>query len=378
METWSDQPLEPFKVKFFLDTNILCDLVCNSYQGVNFTISWLDNCAFADLVSSKYVIFEFLDVRKKILYQEEVRRIKELELKSNKKWWHLSQYFRKNKKSIDPNSLVRFKEEYKNREVDFHIYKQTINNKISDDIITLRNLNINYSGNLLHDKLLSPTKELNLFSKLSREDSIVSISSIWADDSTKESFLVLLTRDKPFVDSFNEINLTDVFNSHTLIPPILSHVRDIKLSSGSRVNLTDSNDDAKLSTFLPSKLTELLLTKNQSLFLGKTFPPSGAGFPTDAMCFKLQPNIPLQNNIYLTIIGKNLDFIYSVKSPVTDFFNNSPTPIAAYPFTSATEVNIAFTPKDGATGTLLSLDVTIISRLREEGNLIFINPDGIE
>ncbi len=377
MEPWSDQPFEPFKIKFFLDTNILCDLVCGTYQGINFTISWLNNCAFADLVTSKYVIFEFLDVRKKMLYQEEVKRIRDLNSKSNKKWWHFCHFFSKKKKSIDPNYLVRFKEEFRSKEVNFHTYKQKINSEVSQDLSFLRTLNINYSDYLLHDDLLSPTKDLNLFSKLSREDSIVCISSIWPDDSTKESFVVLLTRDKPFVDSYNEIGLASVFSNYNLIPPIINHVKDFKLGVGKKVNLTDLNDDTKLPSFLPNKLTELIVEKNQSLFLGKTFPPSGAGFPSDAICFKLQPNTSLNSNIYLTIIGKNLDFIYSVKCSVSDFFYNSPTPISVYPFTITTEANIAFTPKEDSTGVKLSLTTSIINRLREEGNLIFINPDSM-
>jgi hypothetical protein len=378
MENWSDQPIEPFRVKFFLDTNILCDLVSNSFRGVNYAISWLSSCDFADLNTSKYVMFEFLDVRKKLLYLEEVERLKMLELNSKKKWWHFRHSIFKHKKTYDPNKLVRYKENYGYRQLEFHAYKSTISERIKNDIIELENLNIQYLDNLLHDKLLAPTKELNLYSKLSREDSIVTISSIWPDESSKEAFLVLLTRDKPYVESYNEINLGVIFESHALNPPILNHIGDIKLLNGSKVNLTDTNDDNKLEAFLPNKLKELIIQKNDSLFLGKTFTPTGDRFPSDAMSFKLKSNAQLRNNIYLIIIGKDLDFMYSIRKPVSDFYHNSASPIADYPFSNFEESNVAFTPKDDTTGISLSLETHIINRLREDGNLVFINPDGLE
>ena len=376
MESWSDIPIEPYKIKIFLDTNILCDIVGKKYSGINDTISFLNNCPFAELTTSRYVIFEFLDVRKKLLYQEEVARVKGNSHK-NRKWWEFWKFFSSKTTAIDENVLVRYTEKFDNREVKFHDYKNTIIDKIDIDIETLKSLDIKSDLHILHDELLAPTKEINLHSKLSREDSIVSISSILPDNSTKEAFVVLLTRDKNFVSYFNEVDLSLIFDAHGLNAPIVEHVRDFKLTSGFRVNLTDPRDDIKLPTFLTSKLKEMIVEKNKSLFLGKTFSPTGVGFPADALCFKLQPNFLLNKNIYLTIIGVNFDFIYSVRCPVSDFYYNSPTPILEYPFSNINEVNIAFTPKDDTTGTILSLDTPIITRLREEGNLIFLNPDGI-
>jgi hypothetical protein len=364
METWSDLPVrDRFRIKFYLDTNILAYLVDNTYSGLTQTINYLKNSEFADLVSSKYVIFEFVGIRKREHYLQKV--------------------LDKSKSSVSErvniSSLLKYKDNFNAPEVKFEDVQADIKTTVETELQNITtNFGIDYSANILHDSLLSPTFDINLSSKVSKEDSLVLTSAVWTDATTKESFVVLASNDQQFFESYDTSLLNPVFTSHGLTPPVIEHLRDIKLLSGTKVNLTDSNDDAILTTFLPSKLTELILAKNKSLYLGKTFPPAGAGFPTDAICFKLQPNTPLNNNIYLTIIGKNLDLIYSVKCPVTDFFNNSPTPIATYPFTNAAEVNIAFTPKDDATGTPLSLDAAIINRLREEGNLIFINPDGID
>jgi hypothetical protein len=363
MEPWSDLPVRSrFRIKFYLDTNILAYLVDNTYSGLTQTINYLKDSEFADLVSSKYVIFEFVGIRKREHYLQKVLDKSKSGVSGR----------------VNISSLLKYKDNFNAPEVKFEDVQADIKTTIEAELESItNNFGIDYSANILHDSLLNPTFDINLSSKVSKEDSLVLTSSVWTDATTKESFVVLASNDQQFFESYEPSLLNPVFASHGLTPPLIEHLRDIKLGSGTKVNLTDSNDDAKLTTFLPSKLIALILAKNQSLFLGETFLPAGAGFPTDAICFKLQPNTLLKNNIYLTIIGKNLEFIYSVKCPVADFFYNSLTPIATYPFTNATEVNVAFTPKDNATGTLLSLDAAIISRLREDGNLIFINPDGM-
>jgi hypothetical protein len=198
MEPWSDQPLGYFSIKFFLDTNILTYLVGNTYSGVDIAINQLKNSPFARLVSSKYIVFEFIDVRKKTLYLQEVNRITG------------------NNKTLDPNVIIRYKEYFENQNVDFHGFKQTINTQIESEIEIIKNLEIDCDENILHDEILGPTKEINLFTKISREDSLISVSSVWQDVAIKEDFLVLLTRDKPFVDSFNEIDLRFIFDKYGL------------------------------------------------------------------------------------------------------------------------------------------------------------------
>ncbi|MCB0749465.1 MAG: hypothetical protein KDC90_18550, partial [Ignavibacteriae bacterium] len=66
MENWSDTPvIEDFKIKYFLDTNILIFLIDDTYSGISKAFDILNKLQFVDLVSSKFVIFEFVGVRKK-------------------------------------------------------------------------------------------------------------------------------------------------------------------------------------------------------------------------------------------------------------------------------------------------------------------------
>jgi hypothetical protein len=357
MEQWSNEPLGSYRIKFFLDTNILSYLVGNTYSGLNIAIEYLKGSQFADLVSSKYVIFEFIDVRKKTLYIAEVNRIKG-----------------KNQ-TLDPNVIVRYKEHFEKNEVDFHTYKDTIKNKIELELKQIvQDLDITCDENILHDNLLAPTKEINLFSKVSREDSLILVSSIWPEVSTKEDFLVLITRDKPFVDSYNELNLNPIFNAHGLQSPLVEYIESMKLDGNYFLNVTESNHDNQIPEYLNNKIKELILLKNKSHFLGKTIPCGhGANFPTNVVCFRLPENTDLNNNLYLTIIGKDLDFIYSIKLPVTDFFDQ--VSIVNYPLRKTVTTDISFRPMEEIDGTPTPIHTDIVSRLRETGNLVFINTD---
>ena len=358
MEAWSDEPLGTFRIKFFLDTNILSDIVNKTYSGLNIAVGELKKCNFVDLVSSRFVIFEFIDVRKKILYLGEVNRIKG------------------RVKSKDPTILIRYKEHFEKSEVNFEAYKNVIKTQIESELeIIIQDLEIVCDDNLLHDSLLSPTKDINLFSKISREDSLVLVSSLWPEESIKETFVVLLTRDKPFVDSYNELDLEEIFEKYSLNSPTVEHIESMQLNGSYHLNLTESSQDGHIPEYLLSKIKELIIKKNQTCFLGKTIPPGKSDkFPTDVVCFRLNENTDLNNNLYLTIIGKDLDFIYSTKLPIQNFYDQ--VPITSYPLNKTIPTNISFRPTEDIDGTPTPLPADVVSRLRETGNLVFINPDG--
>jgi len=361
MEKWSDLPVrERFRIKFYLDTNILSYLVDNTYSGLTFTIDYLNNSEFADLVSSKYVIFEFVGIRKREHYLQKV--LEKSKSVAGK---------------VNISSLLKYKDNFNAPEVKFEDVKAEIKLAVEKELKDITtNFGIDYSANILHDTLLSPTFEINLTSKISKEDSLVLISAVWSDTTTKEKYVLIASNDQQFIDSYDTDSLNPIFDRHGLTPPMVEHLRDIKLSSGTKVNLTDVADDAQLPIFLPTKLKELIIKRNESLFLGKTIHcGNGAGFPTNVVCFNLPANTDLNNNLYLTIIGKDLDFIYSTKLPVTDFFDQ--VSIAKYPLRKEEETSISFRPMENIDGTPSPIDADIVNRLRETGNLIFINPDGM-
>lgn len=362
METWSDLPVrEPFRIKFYLDTNILSYLVDNTYSGLTLMVDYLKISAFADLVSSKYVIFEFVGIRKREHYLQKV--LQKSTSAAGK---------------VNISSLLKYKDKFNAPEVKFEDVQGDIKLAVETEVQDITdNFGIDYNTNILHDTLLIPTFEINLSSRLSREDSLVLTSAVWSDVIKKEDFVLIASNDQDFFDSYDSNSLNPIFAKHGLTPPIVEHLRDMKLQTGTKVDLTIANDDVKLPTFLPSKLKELITERNKALFLGKTIHcGNGIGFPTNVVCFNLPANTELNNNLYLTIIGKDLDFIYSTKLPVTDFYDQVPIPY--YPFQKNTTTDISFRPMEKVGEAVTPIAEEIVARLRETGNLVFINPDGIE
>lgn len=361
METWSDLPVrDRFRIKFYLDTNILAYLVDKTYSGLTQTINYFKNSDFADLVSSKYVIFEFVGIRKREHYLREVV--------SNST---------SGSGQINMSSLLKYRDDFNAPEVDFNSVKSGIKQKVMQELENItNNFGIDYETNILHDDLLSPTFDIILSTKISRHDSLMYVSSIWADAASREEFVFLMSNDHAFVQNCADPDIDTALSTHKLQKPQVESLRSMQENGVHKLNLTIAADDVHLNTYLPNKLKDLLIKKNKQYFLGKTITcGNGANFPTNVVCFSLNENTPLTQNLYLTIIGKDLDFIYSTKLPVSSFWNQQE--ITTYPFQNTTTTNISFRPMEyDSNDTPVPLRTNVLTRLRESGNLVFINPDG--
>lgn len=355
----SDKPIDHFRIKFFLDTNILTYLIDNSFSGLSKALEYFKNCIFTDLISSHYVIFEFVGIRKREHYQRDV-------LAKNSE----------QDSSVSASSLSREIDEFNCPVVRFADVKLTIEEKVRDELKKIVNdYGIVYENNLLHNKLLQPTFDINLGSRISKEDSLVLVSSIWPDELTLESFIFLLSNDREFVKAYSEVDLNSIFSNYSLSNPILEHLKSMQLDAKHCLNLTDDSENHKLQQFLPNKVKELLINKNESLFLGKTVRcGNSANFPRDVVCFKLNSNTELNQGIFITFIGKDLDFIYTTRTKVDDFWDQ--TSIQNYPYVKTSKCDISFRPLElDDNGDQIRLPDNVISKLRETGNLVFINPD---
>lgn len=359
MEAWSDTPISQFRIKFFLDTNVLAYLVDKTYSGLLTTIDYLKNCVFCDLVSSNYVIFEFVGIRKREHYLRQV----------------VSKCINAGG-DLNMSSLLKYKDNFEASEAKFSDVQASIRASVEAELQKIVNdFGIAYDNNLLHNKLLSPTFDINLHTKVSKEDSLVLVSSLWPDELTKEPFIFLISNDEQFVKGYSEFNLDHIFNTYSLNKPIVEQIRAMHLNGIYHLNLTDTNDDGKLTDYLPSKLRELLIKKNEALYLGKTIPcGNGANFPMDVICFRLNANTPLEQNLFVTIIGKDLDFIYNTKVKIGIFWDQ--TPIHNYPYQNNEDRNISFRISDvDENNNSIPVPQNICNKLRETGNLVFINPD---
>ncbi|HEY4061200.1 MAG TPA: hypothetical protein VGM30_04830 [Puia sp.] len=358
MEPWSDLPvINDFKIKIYLDTNILSFILDGIYSGVTTSIQILGQSEFVDLVSSRYVIFELAGIRKKEHFLREV-----LKTQTGNGTTNLS-------------SLLKYKDDYSSSSVEFSAIKGLIKQKVEQEIETIVNTHyIDYKANFLHDGLLEPTVEICLSSKISKEDSLVMISALLPEKQKPEGNVCMLTKDQQFTTAFAEHDLEPILQNFSLTAPNIEHIKGISLLDGTNVNLTNQADDARLSTFWINKIKEMILGKNTHLYLGKTFTPNSLNLPPNCICFKLKENTNLPNNINLTFISKSLDFIYTIKLVVKEFWNNSA--IHNYPFISTQLTNISFLGLDfDNANNPTPISANIVSRLREQDHLVFIHPD---
>lgn len=362
MEPWSDLPVnEKFRIKFYLDTNILAYLLDNTYSGLVQTIEYLNSSVFADLVSSMYVIFEFVGIRKKEHY------LREVVINSTS-----------GVGQVNMSSLLKYRDDFSAPEADFNLVKVGIRQKVMQELQDItNNFGIEYNTSILHNDLLSPTFDITLSTKISRHDALMYVSSIWTDTSSKEQFVFIMSNDETFVKNCADVSINPILTAYNLQKPNVEWLRSMQENGAHKLSLTASADNIHLATFLPSKLKELIVKKNKQYLLGKTIPcGNGSGFPTNVVCFTLNQNTVLNPNLYLTIIGKDLDFIYLTKLPITSFWNQHE--ITAYPFQSDSTTNISFRPMEtDDNGNQVPLQTNVLARLRETGNLVFINPDSV-
>lgn len=359
MKPWSDSPVhKDFCIKFFLDTNLLIYLVDNSHQSLNDFVELLNATPFARLVSSRYVIFEFVGVRKR----EQYLRIaaKNTERSSNG--------------SINYSSLFYKLDSYKNPNAVFEDEVVNIKKAVTDEVEKIANdFNIDFEYSSFHQDQIQPTIEICLSSKISNQDSLVLVSSV-LPQSKETDYLVLLTNDSSFVSSYSSANVSSILESQSIISPKLWKADGIE----GKIKLigNDSTARADLEIKLIYLLLELIKRKMNQNFLGKTFPPSGADFPSDCISFSMTLERTLKSGLYITILGKDLDFIYTTKKPVEFWNNNSPLVGEFIPQQENRNISCRIVDVDEI-GAETPAQQEIIDALRTEGNLVFIHPDSL-
>ncbi len=361
METWSHPISEDFSVKFYFDTNILNFLVDNIYPELNNFVTYLRNTNFVKLVSSNFVILEFIGVRKREHYIRE------------------GIAFFQSTGRINFSSLLNYRELYEIPGFDFNSVQSVIESKVNSDIDNItNNFGISFDEHIFHENLFNPTKELLLKTKISNQDSIVLFSALYPDKDIKEMHITVISKDKEFTTLCNDsANLlyNGVFSNESINRPIVENINTIHKNDGTGQlrNLLET-PIADLKEFTTSKVIGHIKQKNTDKFLGKTIPCGKSKAYNEIICFELNANTELNRDIYLTVIGKDLNFVYNTRIKINDFHNNSSIP--SYPFISTDIKEISFKIKDlDSYSNEIELDKSILDKLRETGNLVFINPD---
>lgn len=366
MEPWSEPiPTNNFIIKFFLDTMILSFCLDNKYVCLNKTISFLLKSEFAAVISSEIVLLELASLRKRLFYLQAIKT-------------KFPQIFKDGSSDlIKLEKIVMSYGDYS--KLPYNDVKDKIKEVVLNEINVLRTSTpkIEFDSNTFHNNIYEYTANLILSSNISRADGMVLISALLPAPEEPEEHLYLITKDRDFVNECNAVDLESTLNNLGLIKPEIERITSLVLSNGTHLDLTNSFHENRVEAFWIEKIKELLVQKNPNLFLGYTYVPHNlVGSPANCVDFKLNADTPLNKNLTLLIISNSLDFVYNVKVPVSDFWNNKS--IENYPFKSNEVKNISFCALDYDGDDIVQTNSSIISRLREPGHLVFTNPFSYE
>lgn len=318
-----------FKIPIYLDTNILVDYIDNIYPLLNESISFLQTCPFVELRSSHYVKFEFVEVRKIILFSMKVRGTlppKEERYKIKQTW------------SLDGH--------------DYSEYQQDIEAQVMSELVTISdNLNIIFDDHVLHEKLIVPTSELVLRTKLSREDSLVLTSSVTPQKDQYLSYVVILTLDRQFSTAACTIksDIIDLFSHPQAGVPQIMNGHNLQCKGGgTTIDLTikDNHINDRVHGIWKDIILEFVKDKNKNNFAGYTYHYGERGDSAKCVYFEMPPEQKtLIKSSSLCIIPPSLTNQIIISVPEEDFYWNHGKIINVFPC-ELEHNQVSFMPQD--------------------------------
>ena len=357
MEKWSAE-LEKFRVNFFLDTNILCYLVDDTYPTLTGFIKALSDMPVVSLYTSEYVLTELIEVRKKEDYFREVMQQSE----ATGHHINISSFITHNKRYSIPNYSY---------EGDLIA---PVSAQVNQDIEKIvKDFGITFESKF-NDSLLAPMKEICLGTKISREDSLVLVSSLFKrEEKVLPGSVIVLTNDADF-EQWSEaaqVQIKEVLTQNGLTMPYIEHIGKIgKLFAQDawKCNLTKTEKDGKEAAF--EYITRCLEWMFKEKYIGIVSPAERVvNAPTHTLFVKVKAH-SLTNGIYTLILDKDFQFLYCPQKKA-DFYRDGH---------SLTE---PFVPVDGQdkVGFVCELgegeDEVIFEKLNQRGNMVFIHPDSL-
>jgi hypothetical protein len=360
--SWSDPPHTDFRVRIFLDTNVLVFLIDHTYQSLNDFVEIVNESPFVELISSHYVMFEFFGARKR----EHYLRIAAARAPKTAGG------------QLNFSSLLKFKDDYQIPGTLFEDVMPTIRNSVMAEVATIASdFKINFEYGSFHQDQLQPTRDVCLASKLQNQDCLVLISAILPEPNTTQRNVLLLTKDENFVKHFESADLGNVLTSHAIFPPRLVQLNRMESTGTRAISLTTTIDPVSLAQDLKSYLLSMITSQLSASFLGHTFVPKSSAVPLDCVCFSLSNRTSFPIDVYVTVLSKDLDFIYTTRSKVSDFRHRG-SPVSNSSVFPPGDNHISFRLLDvDESGNPKDMDQTILAAIRAQGNLVFIHPDSI-
>lgn len=329
-----------YKIHIYLDTNILVDYVERRNKLLNESLDILSNIPFVILRSSHYVEFEFVEVRKR---NEFYRCVKGL--------------------LPDAGTNLGFAKEWVLDEVSYEAHKDAIAKKVKEDLAEIKNrLSIDFDDHVLHEKLIEPTMDICLSTKISREDSMVMVSCMYPKPSPSDllKFGVILSNDKQYKEAFDgeKNTIEKILNSNGISIPSFLSIKQLQKEGGGVINLNVNTkvDIKNLWTYI---IKQLIKEKHHDDYVGETIVPMKDLTNCIAIC-KRDSDFTIRDSIGLIIVPIDLSRTISIEKN-KNYWNNGKE-IKELPFTN---------PDDLEYNLKVSCSETEMNIICQKGNLVF-------
>ncbi len=316
----------------------------------------LSQSPFVDIVCSRFAIYEFVGIRKVEHY---LRCL----------------VYKPTENGATPNfsSALKYKNEFNNPEIRYLEVSSEIKEKIEEELKQIDNLlDVDYHTLTFPNRLWEPHQDLLLSTRMSKEDSLLLMSSIFNDEFKEEDYLVLLTNDGQFYRSIQDES-GEIFQKHNLTKPKVYSLKEMNIE-GTTINLvSDKKEEEIIKDFTTKFILERIKEKNEKLYIGKV-KRCPENYKGKLLCFGLEADT-LENNLYLSVLSEKLEYLYNIKEPLTDFhygregkrIENTYTPIKE----NKDSRNISVKVKENGD----YLNEENYSKISQTGDLVFIHPD---
>lgn len=358
-----ENPTNSLRVKVALDTQILAYLADDTYPNLTFFIKTLSENKYVDIVCSRFAIYEFIGIRKLEHYLRSL--VTKTETEGGK---------------VNFSSALKYKREFDSPELKYIDAYEDIKKSVEEELNTIYNdFNIAYENVSIHNELWKPYQDLVLSTRISKEDSLLLISSVFPDSFNREEYLILFTNDSQFhqalTDSENVIS-DEVFKQNGLRKPYSYNLRKITLQDDKKINLVDYKTDLtkeKLTSFSRKFIFEHIRDKNKSIIIGETINCAcNRELKKELLCFKLQEGQELVKNMYLSILTKEFK-LYNHPVKLSDFRCQNTKislPYKSCEDEKSKEIAVKLVNKEGEL-----LEESLMESIIGKGNLVFVHPD---
>ncbi|MFM9905452.1 MAG: hypothetical protein ACKVQJ_12890 [Pyrinomonadaceae bacterium] len=360
MRDWSDTSIhQDFVLKVFCDTNVLVYLVDHTYERLNDLIKLMGESPFLRVVSSEFALFEFVGVRKREHFLRSV--VEHPNENADYKLNYLG--------------LMKGLDQFKTIDPTFDEVVEPLRDAVNKEVNQIfEEWDIDFRYSPLNNKQIEPANEICLNSKIANFDSLILVSAVITESADPERHVLLLTNDGSFKSHSESPGLKACYENRGIN---VQFANVSNLSFGNVDGLKVEKDmDTDLREFLKNEIRSSMTSRLKHLLVGTTFIPRNNSVPKNIICLRLAKDSVVRNGMYLTIVGHDLDFLYTTRKKIDSFQSRGVEVADGQAFDGEERPQISFLLQDvDDDGNVLELNNEILDAFRNEGNLVFIHPD---